>query len=74
MFIARFLFGLALPFAKAAALLISEIAYPNQRAQATSLIGPFAHFGSVLCVCPSFQYSKLLPNDRPLNTGHLGLW
>lgn len=54
----RFLIGFGLTFAAAAApLLVTEIAYPSQRAQATSMYNTLWYLGSIMWVCPSNQSS-----------------
>ncbi|EPQ56894.1 hexose transporter [Gloeophyllum trabeum ATCC 11539] len=52
---ARFLIGFGLTFAQAAApLLISEIAYPSQRGQATSLYNSVWFLGSIIAAWTTF--------------------
>ena len=48
---ARFLIGFGLTFAaNAAPMLITEIAYPSQRGQATAMYNTLWYLGSIMCV------------------------
>ncbi|TFY58091.1 hypothetical protein EVG20_g8291 [Dentipellis fragilis] len=52
---ARFLIGFGLTFAAAAApLLVTEIAYPSQRGQATSMYNTLWYFGSIVAAWTTF--------------------
>ncbi|KAF8655614.1 hypothetical protein AX16_002996 [Volvariella volvacea WC 439] len=57
---ARFLIGFGLTFAAAAApLLVTEVAYPTQRAQATSMYNTLWYLGSIIAAWTTFGTFKI---------------
>ncbi|TFK64847.1 hexose transporter [Pluteus cervinus] len=57
---ARFLIGFGLTFAASAApLLVTEVAYPTQRAQATSMYNTLWYLGSIIAAWATFGTFKL---------------
>ncbi|KAF9557487.1 hexose transporter [Agrocybe pediades] len=60
---ARFLIGFGLTFAAAAApLLVTEIAYPTQRAQATSMYNTLWYLGSIIAAWTTFGTFRIHNN------------
>ncbi|KAF8196545.1 general substrate transporter [Pholiota molesta] len=60
---ARFLIGFGLTFASSAApLLVTEIAYPTQRAQATSMYNTLWYLGSIIAAWTTFGTFRI-PNN-----------
>ncbi|KDR67799.1 hypothetical protein GALMADRAFT_216182 [Galerina marginata CBS 339.88] len=60
---ARFLIGFGLTFAASAApLLVTEIAYPTQRAQATSMYNTLWYLGSIIAAWTTFGTFRLQNN------------
>uniref|UniRef100_A0A8H7Y6V0 Major facilitator superfamily (MFS) profile domain-containing protein n=1 Tax=Psilocybe cubensis TaxID=181762 RepID=A0A8H7Y6V0_PSICU len=60
---ARFLIGFGLTFAAAAApLLVTEIAYPTQRAQATSMYNTLWYLGSIIAAWTTFGTFRINNN------------
>ncbi|KIM45610.1 hypothetical protein M413DRAFT_344480 [Hebeloma cylindrosporum] len=60
---ARFLIGFGLTFAAAAApLLVTEIAYPTQRAQATSMYNTLWYLGSIIAAWTTFGTFRIPTN------------